>query len=265
MTDPVQTPLIPEQRREFIFSQLRRDSVLSIRQLTSMLGVSHMTIRRDIAALEDQGKVISTPGGAKIASRLVVEPSRTVKAMADVEQKTAISAHAASLIRDSMTVYVDAGTTLHPLPRFLKDRRDLTVVTNDLAIAHSLMDLPGVEIIMTGGQVEKRNQSSTGRLAALTLRELSIDLAFLTTSSWEIKRGVTIPTEFKVEPKLAAMRSASEVVLAAASTKYGSAARYRVCGLEELDLVVTDAGLTAEQAADLDERGIEVAVAAPLG
>lgn len=247
-------PLIPEQRRDLIVGHLRRESVLSYRQLAALLEVSHMTVRRDIVELERQGRVTATPGGAKIVTRLTVEPTRTAKSTADRREKGAIARFAASLVRDSMTVYVDAGTTLQGIRPYLEEVRDLTVVTNDLVIAGSMLDHPGADVIMVGGRVEKRNQSTVGRLPALILHELSLDIAFLSTSSWDVTRGVTIPDENKVEPKKAAVRAATTTILVAASSKYGTFGRYRILDLDELDLVITDAGLPLEEADEISAR-----------
>lgn len=257
MTDA--PPLIPEQRRDLILGHLHRDSVLSYRQLATLVGVSHMTVRRDVAELERQGRVVATQGGAKIVTRLATEPPRTEKAGADVAQKNAMARLAATLVRESMTIYLDAGTTLQAMRPHLVDFRDLTVVTNDLVIATSYVDHPSIEIITLGGRVEKRNQSTVGRLPALMLHELSLDIAFLSTSSWDLRRGVTIPAESKVEPKRAAVAAASTSVLVAASSKYGTFGRYRILGLDELDLVVTDDGLPEARATEITAAtGVEV-------
>ncbi len=256
--DAAPTPLIPEQRRELIVKHLRREGVLSYRQLTGLLGVSHMTIRRDIATLEEAGRVLATPGGAKIASRLVAEPSRFEKARQDVAEKDGMARHAASLVTESMTIYLDAGTTIQAMRPHLERVNDLTVVTNDLAIIAAFLDHPSADLIAIGGRVEKANQSTTGRLAALTLHELSIDIAFLSSSSWDLRRGVTTPTESKIAPKIAALESASESVLVAGSSKYGTFGRYRVLDLDDLDMVITDAGLSDATAAGIEERGVSV-------
>jgi len=240
---PEQPPLIPEQRRERILQHLRRESVLSFRQLATLLDVSHMTVRRDVMVLEEQGRVVATPGGARIAARLQVEPPRDEKTSADHDEKVAMSARAASFVQDGMTIYLDAGTTLQSMRSALTAVDDLTVVTNDLVIASSWLDHETVDVILVSGRMDKRNQSAVGRLPALALRELSIDVAFLTTSSWDLRRGVTIPSEAKVEPKQAAVRAASTTVLVAASSKYGSFGRYRVLDLADLDRIVTDSGL----------------------
>jgi DeoR/GlpR family transcriptional regulator of sugar metabolism len=254
-------PLIPDQRRERIVGLLRRDGVLGYRQLAAEIGVSHMTVRRDIAVLEEQGRVTATPGGARIVSRMASEPPRTEKSGTDLAEKDAMAALAAGMVTESMTLYLDAGTTLQAIRPHLQRFDDLTVVTNDLVIAASFLDHPTIDIIVVGGRIEKQNQSTVGRLPALALHELSIDIAFLTTSSWDARRGVTIPTESKVDPKRAAMQSATTSVLVAASSKYGTFGRYRVADLGELDLVVTDAALEPADLEAVRATGVEVELA----
>ncbi|GAB2785670.1 DeoR/GlpR family DNA-binding transcription regulator [Amycolatopsis magusensis] len=248
-------PLIPEQRRQEILRHLRHAQVLSYHQLTELLGVSHMTIRRDIAALEKQGSVEATPGGAKIATRLLREPDRADKAAADRAEKTAMARAAATLVTDSMTIYLDAGTTIQAIRPFLDGVRDLTVVSNDLATVADFCDHPSVDLICVGGRVETANRSTAGRLATLALRELSLDLAFLSSSSWDVGHGVTTPVEAKVEVKRAALAAATTSVLVAGSAKFGRFARYRVLRLDEIDRIITDGELDDEAAARIAETG----------
>jgi DeoR/GlpR family transcriptional regulator of sugar metabolism len=248
-------PLIPEQRRQEILRHLRHAQVLSYHQLTELLGVSHMTIRRDIAALEKQGSVEATPGGAKIATRLLREPARTEKAVTDRAAKIAMARVAATMVTDSMTVYLDAGTTIQAVRPFLEDVRDLTVVSNDLATVADFFDHPDVDLICVGGRVETANRSTAGRLATLALRELSLDIAFLSSSSWDVAHGVTTPVEAKVDVKRAALAAATTTVLVAGSAKFGRFARYRVLRLNEIDKIITDDGVDDEAAAEITAAG----------
>ncbi|WP_423921687.1 DeoR/GlpR family DNA-binding transcription regulator [Frigoribacterium sp. 2-23] len=255
------TPLIPEQRRESILEHLLRERVLSFRQLTELIGVSQMTIRRDIAALETDGLVRATPGGAMLASRLIVEPTRAVKQESDVAEKQAIAREAAALVRDHMTVYLDAGTTVQAMRPHLEDVADLTVVTNDLVTVQAFVDHPSVDLIVIGGRVDRGNQSTMGRLTRLTLAELSLDLAFISSSSWDLAHGVTTPVEAKIEPKRAALAVAERSVLVADSSKYGRFGKYRALRLSELQTVITDAGLPADAADVLRDTGVELVLA----
>ncbi|WP_440900782.1 DeoR/GlpR family DNA-binding transcription regulator [Actinosynnema sp.] len=249
-------PLIPEQRRQEILRRLRQAQVLSYHQLTELLGVSHMTIRRDIAALEKLGSVEVTPGGAKIATRLLREPERAEKIGSDRAAKTAMARAAAAMVTDSMTVYLDAGTTVQAMRPFLDGARDLTVVSNDLATVADFCDHPGVDLICLGGRVEVSNRSTVGRLATLALRELSLDVAFLSSSSWDVEHGVSTPVEAKVDVKRAALAAATTSVLVAGSAKYGRFARYRALRLEEIDTIVTDDELSDEAAGLVEGVGV---------
>ena len=96
--------MIPDQRREHILKLLQERNVLSISELTSMLSVSHMTVRRDIQALENEGKVLSVTGGVRLAARLKSEPSYLAKAQLEVPAKRAIARAAAELVRENFTI-----------------------------------------------------------------------------------------------------------------------------------------------------------------
>ena len=251
-------PLIPEQRRDVIVEHLRRERVLSYHQLADLLDVSHMTVRRDVAALEAQGRVTGTPGGAKTVSRLVSEPSRAEKEAVEVEEKRAIARRAAGLVRDDMTVYLDAGTTVQAMRPDLQHVAGLTVVTNDLATVRAFLDHPTADIICIGGRVEKSNSSTMGRLTRMALEELSLDIAFISSSSWDLGHGVTTPTEAKIDAKRAAVAVSEVSVLVADSSKYGRFGKHRVLRLDELDSVITDDALPDADADALREAGMDV-------
>ena len=257
------TALIPEQRRQQILRHLRTEQVLSYRQITDLLGISQMTARRDVAVLAEQGRVKATQGGATLVTRLLNEPRRAEKAVTGLAEKTAIARAAAEMVTDSMTVYLDAGTTVQAMRPFLEQRTGLTVVSNDLSTVQAFLDHPSVDLISVGGRVDPDNQSTIGRLAALTLAELSLDIAFLSSSSWDARHGVTTPVEAKIEAKRAAMVSATTTVLLADSGKFGSYAKYRVLSLDELDTVVCDPALGDDDADRIEALGVEV-VRAPL-
>lgn len=210
-----------------------------------------MTVRRDVEALARQGAVESTPGGARLAGRLLRESARDVKAGVDRPEKEAMARAAAAMVADGMTVYLDAGTTVQAMCPHLADRRDLTVVSNDLATVADLFDHPGVDLICLGGRVERENRSTAGRLATLALRELSLDVAFLSSSSWDLAHGVTTPVEAKVDVKRAALAASGSTVLVAGSSKYGRTARYRALRLDEIGTIVTDDRLTGDAVTEL--------------
>ncbi|MBS7780726.1 DeoR/GlpR family DNA-binding transcription regulator [Acidovorax sp. CCYZU-2555] len=256
--------LIPEQRREMIVRQLRKHQVLSVHQLTELLGCSHMTVRRDVAALEEKGRVYAIAGGVRIASHQIVEPSHQAKSVTEQAEKRGIAAQVARLLKPGMTVYLDAGTTTACLIPQIVALADMTVITNDFHVALSLGDAPHVTVLHTGGVLDHRNGSSIGPLAAATLRQLVADISFLSASAWDLERGVTTPSAPKVEVKRAAMAIASQRVLLATGAKYGTYGTYRVAGLDEFDLVVTDDTLSEAAVQRMRETGLELEVATAL-
>lgn len=257
---PTSAPLIPDQRREHMVALLRQHTVLSVHQLTELLDVSHMTVRRDIATLEREGRAFSVPGGVRIASEVRVEPSYLDKSVTERPEKAAMAALVAEMIRDEMTIYLDAGTTLQHVVPLLSGFRGLTVLTNDFTTLNALVGTD-VELFHIGGRVEHRNRSAVGRLAAATLRSVSIDVSFISASSWDLTRGTTTPSEAKADVKRAAMSVASTSVLVSGSSKFGTFSLYRVAWLEDFSRVITDGGLTDAAAAGIRDRGVDLAVA----
>ncbi|MYW63234.1 DeoR/GlpR transcriptional regulator [Streptomyces sp. SID8379] len=220
-----------------------------------------MTVRRDIAELERQALVFSVPGGVRIAGHVNTEPSFQDKTLVDRSEKQAMAALAAELVRDGMTVYLDAGTTLLAMVPALARLNSLTVVTNDFTTVDRLMTAPHLDLVHIGGQVDVDNRSGVGRLAAATLRQLALDIAFISTGSWGLLRGVTTPSEPKVEVRQAAMESAGTSVLVTGSSRFGTFGRYRVAPLAAFDTVVTDAAPAEAAAEGVRAGGAELRMA----
>lgn len=254
-------PMIPEQRREQMLRQLRRHQVLSVHQLMEMFECSHMTVRRDIALLEQEGHAYSVTGGVRIASQVHMEPSHDSKAVVELPQKQGMARLAAGLLKDDMTLYLDAGTsTLEIVPHIIA-RSGMTVITNDFGIVHALEDAAHVDVIHTGGLLDHPNRSCVGGLAAATLRQIVTDIAFISTSAWDLQRGITTPSPLKVEVKQAAMQSASRSVLVASSSKYGTFGKYRIAALQQFDTLISDTALAPAAVESLRKLGVDLLLA----
>jgi len=258
-------PLIPDQRREAILRRLHDDPVLSVHQLTQMLGVSHMTVRRDIAHLERQGLAVSVAGGVRLANGLRHEPVFAEKAVADAPEKEAMATAAAALLRDDIIVYLDAGTTTAALLPAITRRTGVTVITNDFAIVDALTPADHVEVLHTGGRLDHGNRSSVGLIAAETIRRLNCDLAVISANTWDLAHGLTSPSSAKVEVKRAAIESASTAVLMATSSKFGLFGMYDVAPLRRFDRIITDSGLGEAAADGIRDLGVTLDIATADG
>ncbi|MCL6411008.1 DeoR/GlpR transcriptional regulator [Pantoea agglomerans] len=245
--------MIPIERHQQILALVADRGVVSIAELTERLGVSHMTIRRDVQKLEVQGAVLSVSGGVRSADRLAAEPSHLTKSALYNEEKRAIGRTAARQIPRNSCIYLDAGTTTLALAREVVDRDDLLVVTNDFMVANLLMEASQCRVIHTGGTVCRENRSCVGESAARSLRHLAIDIAFISASCWG-PRGLFTPDEDKVMVKQAVSEVSSKRVLLSDSSKYNRIATFLALPLESFDRVVTDTHLS-ESARELLSAG----------
>lgn len=234
--------MIPAERQKRILSLVQQQKIISINSLTELFNVSHMTIRRDIRKLEEEGKILAVSGGIQALERLASEPDRNDKSMLYHYQKQQIGFKAAQLIPEHATVYLDAGTTTLEIAHCICDRQDLLVITNDFVITELLSDFGECELIHTGGFVNKNNHSSVGELAAQFLRNIAIDIAFISTSSWNLK-GLTTPDENKIPVKRAITQSARRSILVSDSSKYGKVATFFIFPLTAFDQIITDSDL----------------------
>lgn len=234
--------MIPLERQRKILQFINSNGIASINFLAKALNVSHMTIRRDIQKLEEEGKVTSVSGGVQSLERLTIELPHNDKSKLFHEQKLAIGAAAAQIIPEGATIYLDAGTTTLEIAYQLVEREDLLVVTNDFIIARFLSSSGKCELIHIGGSVCKENFSTTGALAAEFLKNISIDIAFISTSSWNLK-GLTTPNENKIPVKKAILEASKKNILVTDSSKYGKFATFFVYPLTVFDKILCDHGL----------------------
>lgn len=253
-------PMIPEQRQQQILRMLQGAGVLSIRSLVEAMQVSHMTIRRDIAALEADGQVAAVQGGVRLVERLVKEPprERVSRSALELPSKAAIAKAAAAHVRDGMIVFLDAGTTCEAVVPHLAGHAGLTVVTNDFNSAAALIAHTTIDLIHTGGAVDAERSSANGPLAAATVSQLAIDLYLMSTGTWNADYGVTVPVADTALLKQAVLASAARSILLADSTKFGTFERYRVAPLDQLDRVITDDRIGADEAATIRATGVEL-------
>jgi len=257
-------PMIPEQRHDVLLDAVRREGVISIRALSDLLGVSHMTVRRDISALEAAGKVVAVKGGVRIASR---GPAANIpldlerRARLELPRKTAIARLAAEQVMDGSLIYLDAGTTCQAMVPFLAKRTGLSVVTNDFQAVIALFTFPHITTIHTGGVVDAAAGCSEGEFAARLVADLNIDTYFASTAGWSISRGVSSPNIAKAQLKRAVLAASSSAVLVADSTKYGAAAAIKALPLDSLDAIVTDDELSDETAVRIRDLGLDLLLA----
>lgn len=235
--------------------------VLRVSQLSEALTVSEMTIRRDLASLEQQGLVRRVHGGAMhVSNTLLLEKSFTDRGREYNREKAVIGRLAASLVGEGDVVILDAGTTTLQVARHLETRH-LTVVTNALPVATELAGREGVSAILLGGNLKGPELCTVGPITTESLSQMAADTVFLSCAGFSPERGLTDPDLREAEVKRAMMRASRRAVLVADSSKFGSVSFAHIAALESLQVLVTDAGLAPEAQQVLQARGVRVMTA----
>ncbi len=229
------------QRQMEILEILQRDGKASVRALARRFRVNAMTIRRDLAALEETGRVARTHGGAMLARTGVVEFAFAEKARRNIEQKRAIAAEIARLVPPGSTVSLDTGTTTLEIARAIAGIPGLTVLTSSLAIASALYARENVNLVLLGGTVRKNSPDLSGPLTEENLRRFRVSLAILGADGASPDGAFTLD-ESVARVSRAMIAGAEKTILALDSSKFAAAAFVKFAEWSEIGAVVTDAG-----------------------
>jgi DeoR family fructose operon transcriptional repressor len=246
-----------EQRQQRIVELARSAGLVGVAALAAEFAVTAETVRRDLTALERLGLLRRVHGGAIPVERLAFEPGLAARDAAMTEEKERIAKAALSELPTEGSVLLDAGTTTARLAELLPGDRDLTVVTNALPIALTLVR-PGLTVRMLGGRVRGRTMAAVDDWALRSLREVYVDVAFVGTNGVSVDRGLTTPDPAEAAVKRAMVGAARRVVVLADHTKVGAEHFARFGDLEDVDVLIIDAGLGTAETARLETAGVEV-------
>ena len=250
--------LLPSERQQRIRQLAMKQTVLRVSDLSSTFGVSEMTIRRDLEALEGAGHIERTFGGAVALEQASFESSYSVRLQTHTLQKEAIASYASSLIQDGDTVALDASTTALILARKLNGR-GITVLTNSLDSAQALRNSQ-TKVVLTGGYLRQVAGSFTGPLAVQTIKALRVDHAFISAKGVLIPDGLMDSDIDEVEVKRSFITSATNATALIDSSKFGKHALSKICDLDKLGLVLTDSNLNPDVQDKLGAHGVNVHV-----
>lgn len=248
--------MLATERQSRILDAVERDGSVRVSQLVAQLGVSDMTVRRDLEALHRQGRLLKVHGGAtRRHEPSTDEPGFAAKSSLQQAEKQAIAVRAAMLVQPGSAIAVSAGTTTHALARQLVDVPDLTVVTNSVWVADALHDPrgSGSTVLLTGG-LRSPSDALVGPIAVQALSQLHTDVVFMGVHGMDPDAGFTTPNLREWETNLALVRCARRLVVVADSTKWGVLGLSSFAQLEDADVVVTDAGLSPEARSTLSDR-----------
>ena len=258
--DPRQEPLLAGQRQQLIVEEIRRRGAARVSELTELLSVSEMTIRRDLDALAASGLVEKVHGGATaLRMKSTEEPGFEAKSHRQRDEKEVIAQAAGRMVKPGQAIGLTAGTTTWRLAHHILNVAELTVVTNSIQVANVLHrePRPDLTVVLTGG-VRTPSDALVGPVAVATLRSLHIDVLFMGVHGMSQTAGFTTPNLLEAEANQALIASASRVVVLADHTKWGVRGLSQFARLSDVHTLISDTGLPADARAILDEHVEEV-------
>lgn len=254
-------PLLAPERHALILNHLRGNDSASLATLTQLTGASESTIRRDLLELSSRSGNVRRIHGGVVSTRMessIYEPPAQVAEQLNPEAKQRIGAAATSLVLDGQSVIFDSSSTVMEAARSIVSQGlAITAITNDLAIAQVLNGAPAGSVIVTGGTARPNSNTLYGPACESLLRDIHVDLLFLGAHTVSAA-GLTESAMEIAEIKRHMISTAKRVVLLADRSKFGQRSFARICGLDRINMLVTDA--TAEQCAELglQECGVEL-------
>ena len=243
---------------------LQSEGSAQVLALSEQFGVSTQTIRKDLAFLEEHGVSVRCYGGAVAAGviGLADEDPVDAKRGLHIAEKERIGRLAASMVKPGDAIILDSGTTTAQIARFLPEKGDIVVLTNDAGILNHLMRRDNIELVMLGGRLRRKNMAFYGGQTEAALDSLQVDRLFLGVDGIDLQRG-GITTHFEGEAVLnrKMARVAREIVTVTDSSKFGRTCLHRIMGLEEVNVLVTDAGAPEESLEQARKLGCEIRIA----
>ena len=261
MTTPGRGDVFAEERQDHIARIVEEHGRARVADLASTFRVSGVTIRKDLAVLERQGRLVRTHGGAVTLGRAGAERAFDVRERIQPDEKDAIGREAAGMVVDGESIALDASTTALALARHLKARGGwlhLTVITNGLRIASELAGHPGISVVMPAGFLRWEALSLVGPLGEGLFEKVNIQKAFMGAAGFAIEAGLSDATEEEAQIKRLMVQGASEVVGLVDHTKWGRAAFATFCETADVGVVVTDAGAPPAMVEEVRRTGVEV-------
>jgi DeoR family transcriptional regulator of aga operon len=251
---------IPERQKQ-ILSLLTRQGRLSVAEIVAQFSISEATARRDLESLASQGKAQRVHGGVISMEQAPPELPVLDRKSEQMDEKARIGRAAAGLVADRETVFLGSGTTVLEVARNLRDRKNLTVITNSLPVLNMLAGLKEITVISLGGMLRESELSFIGYITEQALIEVHADKVFIGTRGVSLEHGLTNDYLPETLTDRAIMKIGREVIIVADYSKVNRVATAFLAPLERMQTFVTDRNVDNKFVQALQKQGIQVVVA----
>lgn len=248
------------ERHQFILNKLNKAGNANVLDLCKQLKVSSVTIRKDLKLLEDKNLLFRTHGGATLKNPYTTDRPVNEKEKLQALEKMKIGAAAALSIQPDDSIIIASGTTVQAFAKNIQPKSHLTVITSALNVALELLKHPNIEIIQLGGTVRKTSSSVSGPFAENILGDFFCSKLFLGVDGIDIEFGLTTTSVMEAHLNRQMINASQKLIVLSDSTKFGKRGFGRICGIEEINQVITDSGIPDHYKSQLEGMGIEVTI-----
>ena len=249
-------------RQTIILEMLKKEDFVTTEALAIELDVSTQTIRRDLDALEEQGLVNKVYGGASLAEGAGETKERSLLDFLpfteNMKEKQGIAAKAIDFVRDGTTIAIDIGSTTRMLAPELSQRNNLLIITKDTLLAASLYNHPTNKVVLIGGLVDETGTTAGDFFDEFLNKVSVIDTFFLSTEGITVNEGLTSSRSGIEAYRTSILARAKHKIALVDHSKFGSIGFYRTCGIEDLDMIITDNQVDDKIIKEIHKAGVEI-------
>lgn len=254
----IDADLFREERRQQIVRVAENQQRVTVEGLAKLFAVSPVTIRTDLAWLEQHELIRRTHGGAVPALPQRVDLAFAARAQTQQNEKERIGAAAASLIQNGESIALDASTTALQLARNLRGTKEITVITNGIRVAEEIANYPGLTVMLLGGLIRPAAMSVVGNWSEALLDQINISKAFVGAKGFTLAEGLTDVDGEEVKLKQALVASAREVIAIVDHTKWGQVGLATFCPVDRIHRIITNRAAPKDLVQKTRQRGIDV-------
>lgn len=252
------------ERHKYILDKLNEYGFIRITDVAEELGVTKVTIRNDVKILEGKGLLYKVHGSARLANPHIADRDLMTKSLLNRESKQRIAAAATKLLTDNDSIMISAGSTTYALAEAIRNNGEFTslnVVTPFLKVSALLSEVDAINVEQLGGRVYKKSFATRGENAALSLQHMVCSKFYVGVDGIDPDFGITTSTIEEAQLSQKMMEASSKTVVLADSSKFGQRGFGHIAPLDEVDIIITDSGISQEMRDIIEEAGIELIIA----
>lgn len=245
-------------RQNKILHFVQKHRVATVTELSKEFNVHEATIRRDLTKLENKQLLRRTHGGVMAEDEVVSEPPFQEREITQLDDKKRIGKYAGKFINEGDNIILDSGTTTVHIVDEILEKKNLTIITNDINIAAKLRFSEKNKVIVTGGNLFPQSYMLNGEITNKVLSELFVNTAFIATPAFHHKLGLSHFDDYLVPAKKSMIQSSKQTILLADHTKIGKMSLHKVADIDEIDTLITTNKVKDQDVHYLNDSNIEV-------